>query len=180
MDVALSDSDILNKLAGRTNVILYRYLAGVSNIEQILINDSCVILYETKNKVGHWVCLVRYFDNHTGRWTIEFFDSYGLFPESEKTFINRPFLKNSGQRNNMIARLLYKAMNDGYNIAYNDHLQQSRSKNISTCGRHVISRILNKHMTTDEYNQYISSFRVKFRGKIRRLTPDQAVIYLTS
>jgi hypothetical protein len=75
--IPLSDADILNRLRGRTNIVMYRDLYRYRNIEELLINDSAVILYEKQPKNGHWVCRIRYLFN--GEPTIEFFDSYPEF-----------------------------------------------------------------------------------------------------
>ena len=155
--VSLSDREIYNRLRGRTNVLLYSQLRNVTDIEQILRNDSAVILYETSPRVGHWVCLIRNIMN--GRPSIEFFDSYGLFPDMQKKYINREFLDGSSQSHNKIAELLYRAR-DRYDIHYNNHRLQKRKKGVSTCGRHVIARILLKDMDTDTYNRFLRSFGV--------------------
>jgi len=137
--IPLSDADILNRLRGRTNIVMYRDLYRYRNIEELLINDSAVILYEKQPKNGHWVCIIRYLFN--GEPTIEFFDSYGIFHDMEKKYISTSFLINSGQMKNQVARLLFDASRR-YRIEYNDHRLQPRRAEISTCGRHVISRLL--------------------------------------
>ena len=76
----LSDKNIFDKLNGRTNIIMYNQLNNVKNIDDILKDNSVVILFENRPKRGHWVCLIKYFNKKRGRWTIEFFDSYGIFP----------------------------------------------------------------------------------------------------
>ena len=83
----LSNVDIINKLNGKTNIFMYPDLARVRKVEDILVNDSVVILYETKPNVGHWVCILKRGD------TIEFFDSYGIFPDKEKKYINKEYSK---------------------------------------------------------------------------------------
>ena len=130
----------------------------MSDIDDILVNDSAVILYEKRPKNGHWVCLVRYVDNES-RPTIEFFDSYGLFPDDEKRHISKSFLKQSGQQYNKIAELLYNARHR-YIIEFNDNRLQRWSPSISTCGRHVISRIVLKNLSNEEYNRFMKSFHL--------------------
>ena len=61
---SLSDIDIYNKLKGKTNVLLYRELRDITQIEQILKDNSVVILYENKPKRGHWICIIRYLKNN--------------------------------------------------------------------------------------------------------------------
>ena len=89
---SLSDIDIYNKLKCKTNVLLYRELRDITQIEQIL-KDNSVILYENKPKSGHWICIIRYLKNN--RPTLEFFDSYGFFPDDEKKLISKDFLRST-------------------------------------------------------------------------------------
>ena len=109
---ALSDIDIYNKLRGKTNVLLYRELKNINQIEQILKDNSVVILYEKKPKRKHWICIIRYLKNNIP--TLEFFDSYGFFPDDEKKLINKKFLRSTNQRYNKIAELLLEASNRYY------------------------------------------------------------------
>jgi len=136
---------------------MYHDLADVSDIDEILVNDSVVILYEQKPKNGHWVCIVRYMTGNQP--TIEFFDSYGLFPDDEKKHINDKFLALSGQKFNKIADLLLRA-SGRYRIEFNDSKLQKWSTKINTCGRHVISRIILKTLTNKEYNRFMRSFNI--------------------
>jgi len=155
--IPLSDGDIIRKLRGKTKLLLYHELADVSDIDDILVNGSAVILYERKPKNGHWVCIVRYMNNN--RPTIEFFDSYGMFPDDEKKHIDDEFLALLGQKFNKIADLLLKA-SGRYRIEFNDSKLQKWSPKINTCGRHVISRIILKTLTNKEYNRFMRSFNI--------------------
>ena len=105
--IPLSDAFIKNRLRGKTNVLMYKELKSFPNIESLLVDDSAVILYEKRPKNGHWVCLIRYINN--GVPTIEFFDSYGIFPDKEKKYISDSFLLESDQKKNTLAALLYDA-----------------------------------------------------------------------
>ena len=59
-EIPMSDLDIFNRLKGRTNIVEYRNLKKVKDIDELLKDDSAVILYEKARKNGHWVCLIRY------------------------------------------------------------------------------------------------------------------------
>ena len=39
-------------------------------------------------KSGHWVALIRGANKKRNRPTMEFFDSYGMFPDDEKAYIS--------------------------------------------------------------------------------------------
>ena len=125
----LSDGDIMNKLRGRTKIIRYHELNKVRNIEDVMKDNSVVILYEKRRNNGHWVCLVRYLKG--GVPTIEFFDSYGIFPDDEKKQISDEYLRGSGQEYNKLAELLLRA-NRRNRIEYNDHKLQKKSHDVST------------------------------------------------
>jgi len=163
---ALSNKEIINKLDGKTNVIIYPELTGVRRIEDILVNDSVVILYETRPNVGHWVCIIK-----RGK-ILEFFDSYGIFPDKEKKYINKEYLKESGQENNMIIQLLIEA-SKRYKIEYNNYRLQVKSGDVATCGRHVISRILLKNLNIDQFNRLMRGF------KQYGLTPDDVATIIS-
>ena len=165
---SLSDEEIFNALSGYTRIFLYKDIVGMKDINELFgPYDSVVLLYEKEPNVGHWVGLIRNDD------VIEFFDSYGMFPESEKDYIDQNFIESSGQRQNKLAQLLFDAWKLGYKVEYNDYHLQVMKDGISTCGRHVISRIWNKHMNIDEYNKFINSFRNK------GLNPDDVVSIIT-
>ena len=59
-EMPMSVLDIYNSLKGRTNLVEYRNLRKVKDIDELLKDDSAVILYEKARKNGHWVCLIRY------------------------------------------------------------------------------------------------------------------------
>ena len=164
----LSDLDINEKLNGRTKIFMYRDLKHINDIEQLFnnSNDSVVILYEKKPKIGHWVCMIRYVKK--GKPTIEFFDSYGIFPDDQKKHISKEFLKTSEQDFNKIAELLYKA-SDRYAIEFNDHKLQKWAPGIATCGPHVVSRIMMKDLPLEKCNAFLNSFKDK------GLSPDDVV-----
>jgi len=165
---ALSDDEMFKALQGHTRIFLYRDIINMRDVNELFgPYDSVVLLYEKEPKVGHWVGLVRNGD------VIEFFDSYGIFPDLEKDYIDRRFIINSGQRFNKLASLLYDAWNLGYRVEYNNYHLQIMEDGVSTCGRHVISRIWHKDMNIDEYNKFINSFR-KFG-----LNPDDVVSIIT-
>ena len=114
---------------------------------QLLDKGSVVILYKSKPDFGHWTALLKTPEG------IEYFDSYGNPIEGAKERIDSRFLKQTNQYENILAELLYDAMLSGIPIHYNQYKLQKRSKKISTCGKHVVVRILNRHLTIDEYER---------------------------
>ena len=77
-------------LKNETNIIEYNQLYNVYNIDDVLKNGSCVILYTTKREnglsSGHWCCVVALKNK------ICFFDPYGYIIDDEiKNFIDTDF-----------------------------------------------------------------------------------------
>ena len=166
MDEAISNFDILDKLKGNTRIIFYEDLNRINDLIPLLDKSSLVILYKSKPDYGHWTALI---ETPEG---IEYFDSYGELPESAKKNVNKQFLKQTNQYVNVLANLLYKASSH-YPINFNDHKLQKEGKNIATCGKHVVMRILNRNLTTDEYNKLLRKF-----SKKNKMTTDEAICWL--
>ena len=165
---SLSDEEIFNALKGRTNIFLYGDILGATDIDELFGDfDSAVILYEKEPKLGHWVALLRRGNR------IEFFDPYGIFPDLEKSYLNRDYLVSTGQNYNKLADLLYHSWNK-YVVEYNNFRLQTMKDGVSTCGRHVIARIWNKKLSINQYYKLINSFKKKFG-----LDADDVVAILT-
>ena len=126
---------------------------------------TCIILYNTSIKVGHWTCL---FLRHND--ILEFFDPYGIIIDNEikGTFMDPEWIKKyykNGEK-----RLSQLIINSQYNkIEYNNYNIQSKNKGVNTCGRHVVCRLWNKHLSLDEYYNIIKLYN-----------PDELVVDLTN
>lgn len=161
IDTALSNRDITRMLGGKCNIVLYPDLHKYSDIDQLLYPyDACVILYCNKRNYGHWCCVFKIDDDD-----IEFFDPYGMFPDDEIKFIPAHFRNISNQNYTHLTALL---LDSPYQVHYNNYKLQKYKNDVKTCGRHCVVRILNKHLTIDEYVQL-------FNGK----DPDQIVTIYT-
>lgn len=150
---ALSGSDIIKLLNGRTRVIKYSELSKIYDINELLFGlNSCVILILSKENYGHWVCITR--NNNV----IEFFDSYGYFIDDPIYFKNtsKYFRKINDQDYPHLTYLLLKASNENI-ITYNELKFQKLEKNISTCGRHVVCRIKYKKLNLYDYYNFLKS-----------------------
>ena len=159
----ISDKDILRKLNGNTRIIFYEELNNHEDIIPLLDKGSLVILYRSKPNFGHWTALVKTPEG------IEYFDPYGEMIEEAKRNVNRDFLRQTNQQRNRLAELLFRASRN-VPIHYNDHKLQKRSKTISTCGKHVIVRIMHRYMTIDEYNKELRDVSEELN-----MTPDEVV-----
>jgi hypothetical protein len=155
-----SSKYIMEKLRGKTNLIVYRELKKVNHIDKIFINNCCIILIELKSGSGHWVCVI----NHPSRGSIEAFNSYGRYPDDDLVYVPENMKKLLGEDIPLLTKLLYESKRP---IEYNDHKLQSLNQEIATCGYYCILRILFKDMDVD-------TFAKKLMNK--KYTPDQMVI----
>ncbi len=75
MKKPLSNTDILEAVHHKTNLVTYKELMGFSTLQQLLGKyKCCVILYDiNESNCGHW-CLIM--QNNSDE--VEFFDPYGL------------------------------------------------------------------------------------------------------
>lgn len=162
MQQALSNTDIQQLLDGKTRVLKYEDLSHFDTVEDLLAPyGNAVILYPAKSTVdGHWTCLF-YSVSPYGKRVVEFFDPYGYSPDKE-------FSQTTVKLPRFLARLLIKTP---YQVEYNNHRLQRMSKNINTCGRHCVNRILNADMDIDTYK--------KVFGTKDGITGDELVTFIT-
>lgn len=160
--IPLSSEDIEKLLDGKTRIMSYKQLMKHKNINEVLEPfGSVVILLESRDNFGHWLCLIKRGD------TIEFFDPYGIKPDNQRAFIPAAYKKQHYPEKYLVKLLL----NSRYKIRYSEFkLQDINDSEISTCGRWCCMRIIFKDL--DEYQ-----FKKLFTGK--SLKPDLLVTYAT-
>lgn len=151
----LSETDILKKLNGKTTIYKYNELINFKSVEEMLGRyDNCVILLETEENFGHWICI-----KVTGK-RISFFDSYGGFPDRQKHFVNEDFLKSSGQEFNKLCQLLYEC-SFRYTVEFSQRpLQNIRNLKLATCGLWCCV-FIKSGLTVDPFYEFIDSFNMK-------------------
>jgi hypothetical protein len=132
--VPLSDAYIQN-IFPDIPIILYSELKNVKNIDDILINNACIILYQIKRNSGHWVCIIKH-DN-----LYEYFDPYGHKIDY--------YIGKCRNKTPYLSRLIFgtnkKAISNNYKY-------QEIGQHIATCGRHCICRVLLKNISLKEYH----------------------------
>lgn len=155
---ALSDADLRGYLGEDIDqhIIKYSELANYRSIEDLLPHDRSfkIVLIESSENSGHWICLLRYKDKR-GEDTIEFFNSYGNKPTTELNFVKSCVSFLLGQHTNLLKDLLDKT---DKRVVYNKKRFQKYSPKINTCGRHCVSRIVAMKklmMDLEEYIDYI-------------------------
>jgi len=158
--ISLSESDIKTMLNGQCNVLTYPELVNYDNINDAMgPHGALILLYMTNQNYGHWVCAFKRNNN-----AIEFFDSYGFFPDDELKLIPEYFRKVSNQLYPHLTYLLLKSKNK---IEYNNVQLQKLKKDVNTCGRWCIVRIMLRNLTI---NEFVRKFQDNGDFKVTELT----------
>ncbi len=161
---ALTDKDIASALNNRVKIVSLSEVKNMTNINQLIgPYKACVFLYETENNYGHWCCVLQ-----VNLDTIEFFDPYGMMIDNELKYIPKSFLKKKQLNHTFVGKLLYDSHYN--NIEWNNYPLQKLEKDMNTCGRHVLVRLLNRNLTLDEYYN-----KIKKSG----YNPDEYVTLIT-
>lgn len=139
----LSNEDILHHTGYQCVVRSYEEVNDHSTMTELFSGkDALVLLYETSEDYGHWVCLIKHSKE------IEFFDSYGYKPDSELSFIPERYKKMYDQDYPYLTNLLYKSKKK---IIYNEHhLQQNDT---SVCGYWCVQRILFRNVKLSKFTK---------------------------
>ena len=144
----LTDEDIQKIIPG-LKVISYPDLNNMSHIEEAFDSHGrCLILYLTEDRhTGHWVCMIK-----KGK-TIEYFDPYGKYrPDEEREWLTKRKLEELDQDYPTLTNLLKESR---YKVLTNPYHFQKERNDISTCGRHCISRLHFKDLTLPAYKRLI-------------------------
>ena len=133
----------------KTNIIKYSDLENVNNINNILVDGACVILYQKENNNGHWVCIFKapWKDN-----LLYFFDPYAFKIDEEIKYSDFQLRRHN---NKVIPHLTILIRNSNYEIQSNNIKYQDFSNHINTCGRWVSHRLLHRNLTPKEYYEYM-------------------------
>ncbi len=157
------DSDAVAKITeGKCNVLLYRDLKNYRDLGAALSPyGAAIILYETtKPGEGHWCALIR--QNPT---QIEFFDPYGLYPDSEFKFIQNP---SELKEKPLLSELIAGVKED---MVYNHCGMQVSSPDVATCGRWCAVRVRKRGMP-------LGAFQKLFMDQ-KSGSPDELVTLMT-
>jgi len=168
MNVPMSEFDILQAYNGGP---LQIYLRSYFDDLTILPERPFIVLYELRPMSGHWILVhdVRTSANKSRRgYSIEFYDSYGLVPDSERAYISPLFPDLHDNRANLL-RLLYKEARG--RVVFNDMAVQNPTS--STCGRHCLMRLYCANLDIDSYNAMLAHY-----ATVWKLTPDEIALIL--
>lgn len=148
---ALTGKEV-SKLLPNTPIVTYNELKGINNLDNLLrATGQFIILYMEEQNYGHWVCVF------TNGKTINFFDSYGLKPDSlQLVGVDQKTIRQQNEDQPYLTRLLTNA---GYPIV-NWNKYRYQGKNVATCGRHCVTRLYLKNLNDDQYHQFLEQFKV--------------------
>jgi hypothetical protein len=148
MDYALSDADMRLLLPGVPISIYYPDVVQATDIQQLLGRDGRgVVLFLTESlTVGHWTGLLR------KNTSIEFFDPYGLPPDSQRSWLTAAQKVRLHERLPALKTLLYSSP---YTITYNPFHYQTKSTSDNTCGRHTAVRLRHAKLSESQYSDMI-------------------------
>lgn len=166
LSYSLSGSDISYLLDGKVEIFHYSWLEDYSTASQLLHKGSAVILYPSSpgSNIGHWTGLFNSIDRD-GTPVVEFYDPLGLNVDKEfdvMRYKQYPFLSSILLNTNKPKR-------------YNDMGVQGFCNTINTCGRHVALRILNRHLSLDDYTEMVINNADKLGMSV-----DEYVTHLSS
>lgn len=161
---AFSSSEILQIIDGKANLLTYSELEKYKTLDDALGKyGALVLLYQTKSKnYGHWVAVFKVNKN-----TVEFFDSYGIFPDDEIDFVPKNFRRVNYKKFRHLDQLL---LDSHYKIIYNEYKLQSDELGTNTCGRWVAVRLLMRKVSQQKFAKFFLRFE----------DPDWLITYLTS
>lgn len=170
---SLSDTDILTisrAMNVKAEVIIYTNLSRYSTMEQLFQknNSAVVLFYPTQSStVGHWTVILRHANGH-----YEFFDPYGLVPDSEIQYsdylkANKPVNRNGTPWLTHLLQSIPKTMLD-----INRTQLQSHFDHVNTCGTHCMVRLLYSHWPLQEYVRLYGKNGNGYKG----MSPDEIVV----
>ena len=148
-------NDMILKYLPEADIITNKDLLQYQSIDELLPNDGyIIILFLNTPNSGHWVSLSRYGD------IIEYFDSYGSTPNQTDDYITDDEADDLGIKKYYLNHLL--KISNKY-VLYNNKQYQSLDRNQSSCGRHVIYRLLCllKGMTLVDYYKHMKKLKTK-------------------
>ena len=168
----LTNTDIKKILGKRINIIPYPELKKYSSFDSCFQNNGCcIIFFETvSDSVGHWQCIFKTSDN-----SYEFFDSYGLKPSGDKNYIQRKILIELDEIKPYLPNIINNELQSGSNVIFNANDYQQWANDVSTCGRHVCTRLLHRNLSEKQYYAFLKKYMTD--NKLKSF--DEVVVNIT-
>lgn len=170
LKTSLSDDDIKNYFKGKVNIVKLKDLTNeFPDIEDALRDyNRLVILIETKRNSGHWVSMSKV-KSKGGKPYYLWFDSYGLYPQSEAQWIPKYLKTKNEQRYGLLSDWLSNRLRKDIPVHYSE--QRLQGKGTSTCGRWCIIRLEHPELTEYQFAKQMQSDP--------HFTPDELTVLLT-
>lgn len=166
--IPLSNRDLEDFLSmyGHQPIIRYDDLDG-KTLEEVLGDQDyrIVFLSSDTRDIGHWVCLIL----HTCSNVVELFDSMGPLhvDESHAKINDRP----ENKKKNYLERIMMDyCSRTGAAMQWNTVQLQKRHSKVTTCGRHIIARLLSRKIPLCKHIEIFAGHK--------KYTPDQLVTML--
>jgi hypothetical protein len=140
LSYSYTDSDIRKYLGEDAKIIEYEELLRYNTLFDLLPQDKSyvIILIETKDNYGHYVCLCRLGSGATdGR--LQYFDSYAKGVDEQQKFIDPWWRRESNQDKKHLTRMIKDCP---YKLEYMGRKLQSNYKWDCSCARYCILFIL--------------------------------------
>ena len=128
-DYPLSGREVMDIVGYPVRIVTFNLIDQL-DLEDLFLNDLCLINYLHEERFGHWCCLCRDGD------TITYFNPSGNFIDDAREGIPDDYIEISNQKQPHLLKLLYshsKKNGGDYDIRYMDFPLQSYNTN--TCGR---------------------------------------------
>ena len=168
----LSNTDIKKILGNRVNIIPYPKLKQYTSFDAMFQNVGyCVIFFETVSATtGHWQCIFKTSDNN-----YEFWDSYGLKPSGDKNYIQNKILIQLDEVKPYLPDVINNVLQTGKTVIYNAIDYQQWIGSVSTCGRHICTRLLYRDLNEKQYYNFL----IKYMQDNNLNSFDEAVVKIT-
>lgn len=141
-----SGKEIKDILGSKCKIEKYCNINKYKSLDDLLGSyQGCIILYMTNFNYGHWVLVYRRGDN-----IVEFFNSYGGRPDDDLKHIKKKFRDASNQNYTYLLKLLCEAPEE---IHFNQYKFQKRGKEVQTCGKWCIVRLLFGNLDIDQFHK---------------------------
>ena len=166
LSMMITSEDIDRYLdAGSKKILKYSDLDQFRTIEELLPDavDYRIVLIEQTPNSGHWCCILRYPALNNGK-TIEWFDSYGIKPDGELSFISKMKNKMLGQDVKHLTLMLNDATARGWNCIWNKKKLQQLKVGINTCGRWCLLRITMLTQFYFDLDEFLDFIEKNFKG----------------
>jgi len=154
----IASNEFCKMLGKGVKVIKYSELENHSDINQVIPEPKGyrIILIETKQNTGHYVCLLKYNDK-----SYVYFDSYGMVVGQEFSFIPQQMQQILDENVHVLNFLLNKLKSDGGNYICNRMKLQKMAPNINTCGRWCASAcyFFEQGQTLKQFQQYFVNWK---------------------